>query len=138
MLTASRDESRRFFLDVWRKMSLETPLGPLESLVAQVIRAHPEHHALLARPQYALEHDSERGNPFLHMGLHIALAEQLQTDRPPGILALFQQLLEQTRDVHSAEHQVMDCLANALAAAARNGIMPDETVYLDSVRRLLP
>ncbi len=141
MFVETRDEARSFFLQVWRKLSEGRAMTPLESLVAQIIRAHPEYHDLLARAPLALAHDDggddARANPFLHMGLHIALAEQLQTDRPPGILSLFQRLVGQDKDAHEAEHQVMDCLARALSQAARHGRAPDDVAYLACIRQCL-
>lgn len=138
MFVGSRDEARQHFVQVWQKLSAGAPLTPLETLIGQVIRAHPEYHDLLARPAVALAcddgGDDARANPFLHMGLHIALAEQLQTDRPPGILTLFQRLVRQENDAHAAEHQIMECLARALATAARGGASPDVSAYLDCVR----
>ena len=78
------------------------------------------------------------GNPFLHMGLHIALIEQLQTDRPAGIRELYQRLLVQEfQDTHRVEHAIMECLAKALARAGENAAPPDEIAYLESVQRLL-
>ena len=141
MFVETRDEARQYFIQVWLKLSEGRVLTPLESLIAQVIGAHPEYHALLARAPLALAHDDggddARANPFLHMGLHIALAEQLQTDRPPGILGLYQRLVRQDNNAHEVEHQVMDCLARTLAQAARQGLPPDDVAYLDCLRQHL-
>ncbi len=43
-------------------------------------------------------------NPFLHMGMHLALQEQVALDRPAGIQAVYRQLGEQLGDVHDTEH----------------------------------
>ena len=90
MFVESRDESRQFFFTVWEKMAHGEALSPLEALIAEVIRAHPEYHRVLGQGERALARDFAAGdtNPFLHMGLHMAVIEQLQTDRPPGIRAL--------------------------------------------------
>ena len=141
MFVETRDETRSFFLQVWQKLSEGREMTPLESLVAQVIRAHPEYHSLLARAPLALAHDEggddARANPFLHMGLHIALTEQLRTDRPPGILSLFQRLVHQDNNAHEAEHQVMECLACTLAQAAGHAGLPDDVAYLACIRQHL-
>ena len=48
---------------------------------------HPEYHGDLESPEamtaeYAVE---RRTNPFLHLSMHLAIAEQLSIDHPPGI-----------------------------------------------------
>jgi len=75
-------------------------------------------------------------NPFLHMGLHLSIREQVATDRPAGIAAVFQSLLAATGDRHAAEHRAVDCLAEALWNAQASGTVPDERAYLESLRRL--
>jgi Domain of unknown function (DUF1841) len=138
MFVGSRDEARRFYRETWAKVSAGVALTPLESLVAQVIAAHPEYQARIANVDWASDQNVDAGsaaNPFMHLALHIALAEQLQTDRPPGILSLYQRILLRVNEPHLADHYVMDCLSNALAAASRTGTMPDESAYLDCVRK---
>ncbi len=141
MLVGTRDEAREFFLHVWRKMSARENMEPLEQLLAQVISEHPEYHATLDDPDGALHKDFDGAgaapNPFLHMGLHIALIEQLQTDRPAGIRALYQQLLRGgANDSHAVEHRMMECLGESLWQASRDGVAPDEGAYLERLRRL--
>jgi hypothetical protein len=75
-------------------------------------------------------------NPFLHMGLHLAVREQVVTDRPAGIAEVFEQLQAKSGDRHAAEHQALDCLAEALWTAQNNNTAPDEQAYLESLRRL--
>ena len=142
MFVESRDESRQFFIQTWQKMTAKQALEPLEALIAQIIVEHPEYHAVLSAPGQTLDDEylSEdgRSNPFLHMGLHVALQEQLQSDRPPGIVALYEKLLQRwNHDVHDTEHKMMECLAAALWQAGRSGSVPDERRYLECLRECL-
>ena len=41
-------------------------------------------------------------NPFLHMGMHIAIKEQLSIDQPIGIRKRFERLLKKTGNEHDA------------------------------------
>lgn len=135
-----RNQIRRFYCEAWRKFSLGLPLEPLEDLVATVISEHPEYHHLLEVPEQALERDysPQMGdtNPFLHMGMHIAIREQLGIDRPAGILRDYQTALARLGDAHELEHRMMECLAEMIWQAQRNGTAPDETAYLECVRQL--
>jgi Domain of unknown function (DUF1841) len=140
MFVDSRDQARQFFFAVWEKLTRGEALSPLEALIANVIRAHPEYHRALGQGEGGLQRDYGAGdtNPFLHMGLHVALIEQLQTDRPPGIMTAYRQLLLQdSHDVHGLEHRLMDILAAVLWTANQRGAMPDEQDYLARVRALL-
>ncbi|HEY5791568.1 MAG TPA: DUF1841 family protein [Gammaproteobacteria bacterium] len=116
------------------------PLEPLEAQLADVVALHPEYHALLesddggARQEWTPE--GGESNPFLHMGLHLALREQLATDRPGGIRAVHSALAQRLGDLHEAEHRMLDCLAETLWQAQRSGTPPDEAAYLERLRRL--
>jgi len=138
-----RNQLRRFYLQAWQKRQTGQPMEPLEQMVSAIIEQHPEYQPALSDADKALgrEYLPEDGetNPFLHLGLHIAIQEQLQADRPAGIRAAYQNLVQRLGDPHSAEHQMMDCLGEALWRAQRDGRPPDESAYLDCVRRqLLP
>ena len=108
-------------------------------LLVDVIAEHPEYHAVLESPDpLATEFPPEAGrtNPFLHMGLHVAVREQLSTDRPPGVRELHAKLLPRFADAHRLEHVLMECLAETLWHAQRTGMAPDEARYLSRVRRI--
>ena len=142
MYSQDRDSIRRHFLEALRKAAAGEPLEPLEIQIAQVIRAHPGYHPLLESPEAALSRDyfPEDGetNPFLHLGLHLAVLEQVATDRPPGIRAHYQRLADSAPDVHVAEHRIMECLAQSLWEAQRSGQLPDEGEFLACVERMSP
>lgn len=136
----NRDELRRFYVEAWRKHHERLPIEPLEGMIIDIIAMHPEYHPLLADEEQALAHDysPEQGqtNPFLHMGMHIAIREQLSTHRPAGINAAHAQLLKQLGDAHEAEHRMMECLGEAMWTAQRNNSAPDEAAYLQCLQRL--
>jgi hypothetical protein len=136
----SRDQLRRMYVDAWRKHRERLPMEPLEAQIADLVALHPEYHALLDDPERALHEDfaPERGetNPFLHMGIHLAVREQVSTDRPPGIRRAYHALVLRHGE-HEAEHAIGECLGRALWEAQRAGCEPDEQAYLESVLRLL-
>ncbi|MCC6202623.1 MAG: DUF1841 family protein [Gammaproteobacteria bacterium] len=141
MLVDSRDDSRRFLVEVWRRFRQGAVLEPLPALIADVLRAHPEYHGLLEDPGVLTRDfapDEPGANPFLHLGLHIALQEQIQTNRPAGITPAYQQLCALLGDRHAVEHQLMSCLWHSLHEAQGTGRPPDENAFLQRVRNLLP
>ena len=106
--------------------------------IVTVIEDHPEYQQLMTDAVLDAAFTPEEGqtNPFLHMGLHLAIREQFATDRPPGIAALFNDLLIKTGDAHDAEHRALECLAETLWEAQSGNAMPDEAAYLEKLRKL--
>lgn len=140
MITGDRDSSRQVFINTWHKHSTGQVLEPLENIVLGVILQHPRFHAILDDPgNLRRDYNTPDGeNPFLHMGLHIALAEQIGTNRPPGITTLYQDLARHCTDEHHLQHRLMTCLEEALWSAQGQGGLPDEGQYLDCIRGLKP
>ena len=139
MFTPSRDEARRFLVDAWAKYRAQQPLSPLERTAVELVALHPEYHAMLEAPEPHLARDygPEGGevNPFLHLSLHLAVAEQLAIDQPPGLRAEFERLRRTRGDEHAALHDVLECLGETLWQAQRLGTSPDAEVYLGCLRR---
>ena len=136
---ASRDEVRRVYLEVWRKLRTGEILQPLEAIIAEVIEAHPEYHAALDNGDETTQRDYTPeqgiGNPFLHMGMHIALREQAAADRPPGVREVHRRLVAE-RGQHAAEHAMMECLGETLWRAERERRPPDEAAFLECLEKL--
>ena len=136
----SRDELRRVYVEAWRKRRAGLPIEPLEAQVADVIALHPEYHAALERSEDALGRDytpeGGQSNPFLHMGLHLAVRDQIATDRPAGLRQAFERVAARVGSAHEAEHRIIECLAEAMWEAQRSGRPPDEAAYLQRVLRL--
>ena len=105
-------DTRALFFTSWAKYLAKKPLSPLEQQLVRVISDHPEYHALFHQTE--MHHDKayfpELGetNPFLHLGLHLAIREQTETDRPEGIASIFKQLVKKLQDPLAAEHAMME------------------------------
>ncbi|GHU10224.1 hypothetical protein FACS1894185_1100 [Betaproteobacteria bacterium] len=135
MFNPSRDEVRQFFRDAHKKQQARLPLSGAELPAADIIARHPEYHALLADAQAAgQEWTPKQGtmNPFLHLSLHLAIAEQLAIDQPPGIRAAFTHLTARM-DAHAAEHVLLEALGEVIWAAQQRGTMPDNARYLEKI-----
>jgi hypothetical protein len=134
-----RQSLRRFYTDSWKAFKNKQPLEPMAQLVVTVIGEHPEYHALIEKGEDSLNKDylPENGetNPFLHMGLHLAIREQVSSDRPAGIRAAFHTLKLALGDPLQAEHCIMDCLAEALWMSQKYNQLPDEAAYLACVQQ---
>lgn len=134
LLEPTRAQVRAFFFETWRKAEAREVLTGLEPIAADVIRAHPEYHALLADPaKYAEREWTPEGgatNPFLHLSMHLAIEEQLGIDQPPGIRAAFTALVEKSGDRHAALHRALECLGEMMWRAQRDGAPPDGAAYL--------
>jgi hypothetical protein len=141
MFSPSRDEARRFFSDTWAKYRRGEQLVGLEQTVLRVVLLHPEYHAILEHPERHVERDyaPEGGdvNPFLHLSLHLAVAEQLSIDQPPGLAERYRALTLHTGSEHDALHAILECLGETLWQAQRTGTAPDEGVYLGCIDRRL-
>lgn len=138
IFSQDRKQLRQMYADAWQKRKAGSPLTPLETQIADVVALHPEYHDVIGGADLDAEFSPESGktNPYLHLGLHLGLREQIATNRPAGIAAIFTRLAEKTGDPHAAEHMMIECLAEALWEAQRQNSPPDERAYLERLRQL--
>ncbi len=133
----TRAELRQMYVDAWRKRREKLPSEPLEAQIADVVELHPEYHASLEDMEQIADRDyvpeGGESNPFLHMGLHLAVRDQIATDRPAGVRSAFEKLAARTGSTHDAEHVLIELLAEALWNAQRLGQPPDERAYLERI-----
>lgn len=141
LFTPTRTGVRQFFIDAWSKQRAHAPLEPLEAIAVDWIVLHPEYHAVLEAPAAALERDfsPEEGvtNPFLHLSMHLSIAEQVSIDQPRGIRAATEALALRRGSLHAAHHAVMECLGSMVWEAQRSAQPPDALAYVECVRRAL-
>jgi len=135
----SRDQLREAYRAAWRKFKSQQTLTPLDKQVVAVISEHPEYHVIVESAAADLANYSPRGgqlNPWLHMGLHLAIREQVATNRPAGIAEIHARLAAKYGGAHEAEHHMLEALAEAMWEAQRSGKAPDENAYLERLRGL--
>jgi hypothetical protein len=133
-----RNQLRMMYAEAWRKQCERLPMSPLELQIAAIVELHPEYHADVTSNDLNRDYTPDGGqtNPFLHMGLHLGVREQVSTDRPRGIAEIHDHLIAQLGDVHAAEHRMIDCLAETLWEAQSQNLAPDEEKYLERLRRM--
>jgi hypothetical protein len=141
MFGNDRNAIRQQFISAWKLYRIPgAQLTPLQQMIGDIIAMHQEYHPLFEQEDEKLV-ESEFGadggpNPFFHLGMHISLHEQLQTDRPAGIRKIFQSLQKKSPDSHHAEHRMMECLEKSLWEAQAKGVLPDEKAYLECLMKL--
>ena len=138
MFTPSQHDVRRFFCETYRKVQENQILTPLEAIARDWIVQHQEYADALASVDEALaaDYSVERGtaNPFLHLSMHLSIAEQVSIDQPRGIKAAHDLLVSRIGE-HDAHHEIMECLGEMIWTSQRNGVPPDTDAYIDCVRR---
>ena len=97
--------------------------------VVEIVALHPEYHGLLENVERYVDRDwtPEGGttNPFLHLSLHLAVAEQLAIDQPPGIRGEYERIVRARGDAHAALAEP----ASVVVRSARRGRLAEgETV----------
>jgi len=137
MFNPTRDQVREFFVQTWARHRQAGVLTALQSQALAVIVQHPEYHGDLERPDaltadYPVE--GGRTNPFLHLSMHLAIAEQVSIDHPHGIRAAWQTLAAR-RDAHHADHEIMECLGQVVWEAQRLGAALDSEAYIALIRQ---
>lgn len=136
----SREDIRQHYCKIYKRLIAgEIFTDPMEKIISEIIRNHPEYHSMLEHTAVAINTsfnpDDGQPNPFLHMGMHIAIQEQLGSNRPQGIKKEHRRLTKIIGE-HEAEHQMMECLGESLWLAQRNNTLPDEPAYLECIRKL--
>ena len=137
MFGTDRNQLRQMYKTAWEKFQQQQSLSPLEIQITEVIKEHPEYHNFVLQLEQDFLPEMGQTNPFLHMGLHLGLREQLSTNRPVGINSIYQQLIIKKGSAHDAEHSMIECLAEAMWSAQTNNQAPDEATYLAALQQLL-
>ena len=138
MFQPSQHDVRRFFCETYTRQRDGLPLDAMQGQAAPWIDKHPEYHAELADVDTAVaaSYSVEEGrtNPFLHLSMHLSIAEQVSIDQPTGIRQAVQLLAAKRNSLHAAHHEVMECLGDMLWRSQRSGLPPDGQAYIDAVR----
>ena len=138
MFQPSQHDVRRFFCETFTRQRDGLPLDAMQGQAAPWVGEHPEYHAELADVDTAVaaSYSVEEGrtNPFLHLSMHLSIAEQVSIDQPTGIRQAVQLLAAKRNSLHAAHHEVMECLGDMLWHSQRSRLPPDGQAYIDAVR----
>ncbi|MEM9102545.1 MAG: DUF1841 family protein [Pseudomonadota bacterium] len=139
MFSSNRDDIRKAYSEAWSKAQKKQPLTPLEMQIADVIQWHPEYQSMMNESALQKEYLPGFGetNPFLHMGLHMGIREQIATDRPQGIKKLFQKALPHFISSHEAEHFFMEILGEVMWESQKSQQAPSDEAYLKKIKKAL-
>lgn len=139
MFNPSQQDVRRFFCGVRAKIRAGQPMDALETLAGQWLDEHPEYEPELADVEAALARAYDgtdgRGNPFLHLSMHLSISEQCSIDQPRGIRQAVELLAARRSSLHEAHHEAMECLGQMLWESQRAGRPPDGEAYVACVQR---
>ena len=135
----SQADVRRFFRAVYAKAQTGQALQAIETIASLWVDEHPEYHGDLADMEVALRQmpdaSDARGNPFLHLSMHLSISEQCSIDQPRGIRQAVELLTHRTDSLHEAHHAVMECLGTMVWESQRSGRPPDGETYVACVQR---
>lgn len=139
MFAPSQHDVRRFLCGTYRKHRTGEPLTPIEAIAADWIAEHPEYHADLADEAAALAAvytvEGGRTNPFLHLSMHLTIAEQVSIDQPRGVRQAMDLLAARRGTLHAAHHEAMEALGEMVWESQRRGQPPDGERYLERLRQ---
>jgi hypothetical protein len=139
MFQPSQTDVRRFFCAAYRKQRDGLPQDAMDLIATRWIAEHPEYEADLADEEAALAAvytvEEGRTNPFLHLSMHLSIQEQCGIDQPTGIRQAVDLLAAKRQSLHTAHHEVMECLGEMIWASQRSGLPPDGQAYIEAVRR---
>lgn len=139
MFTPSQQDVRRFFCETFRKNRDREILTPLEAIASDWINQHSEYNETLQDINAAMDAnysvDQGNSNPFLHLSMHLTIAEQISVDQPRGIRVAFNLLANKFNSQHEAHHQIMECLGEMIWISQRSGLPPDGDAYIEALRK---
>ena len=138
--TQDRAQTREVFFRAWRRYREQQTLEGVEQTMVRVLLRHPEYHDLLDRPDEHRDRDYSpdlgQVNPFMHLGLHLVIEEQLALGQPGVIRRHYQTLLRRLADEHAVQHRLMECLGETLWRAGHERTGFSESVYLECLERM--
>ncbi|CAN5776883.1 DUF1841 family protein [soil metagenome] len=139
MFTPSQQDVRLFFCETFRKNRDREILTPLEAIASDWINQHSEYNETLQDINAAMDAnysvDQGNSNPFLHLSMHLTIAEQISVDQPRGIRAAFDVLVNKFNSQHEAHHQIMECLGEMIWTSQRSGLPPDGDAYIEALKK---
>ena len=135
MFSKDKHELRKFYKISWLKHKENQSMTDLEKQVVCIILEHPEYHSFFDNfdpesddPEFFAQMGEV--NPFLHLGLHLGVRDQIAINSPAGIRNIHQKLCEKLKNTHDAEHKIIEALAEQMYQAQKNQTEFNASNYL--------
>ncbi len=135
-MSGERNE-RNVLFDIWKKMQRKQKMDGFEKLVSKVIAMHPQSHGLLSQPEVFADREfsHKEMDVFAHLGLHAVVMEMINSDSPSGFRSIYDQRVNQTKDRHRAQHDLMEALFGWWIAHSENEAeAPDTDEFMAELR----
>jgi hypothetical protein len=127
------------YRETWEKMKRGEALSGVAEMIAEAMRAHPEFDAWWPQGEAAFhpqEIDGYIVNPLVHIGLHVAIEKQLESEEPEEAVAAFRALRNSGIDAHEAAHRLAGLWGDLYFRSVRRGGSLDEGAYLEELRAM--
>ena len=139
MFSNDRSELRKFYKTSWIKHIKSETMTDLEKQVACIILEHPEYHDFFDKfdpksddPEFFAQIGDI--NPFLHLGLHLGIRDQIALNQPDGVRKIHSKLCEKLQNHHDAEHKMINILAEQMYLAQKNQSEFDTIEYMRQLK----
>jgi hypothetical protein len=138
MFSTDQTALRAFYKKSWDKLKNKENLSDLEKQVAAIILEHPEYHKFFDELDLNSDLKSHLGpdTPFMHLGLHLGIRDQIALNNPTGIREIYNQLSKNLETPHDAEHKMLEILAEELWSSQRNKTDFNTQEYLNKLSNL--
>ncbi|MEC7030231.1 MAG: DUF1841 family protein [Pseudomonadota bacterium] len=125
---------RTVFIDTWHRFQQGAKLSDFEMRLAGVMQHYPNYTERLHLLQEGGEPGKYSDNPFLLMGAHFEVGEQIAQDRPGGVRAVYQRLVGLHGEV-GAQLLMRDVLIDLLSESYSKGEVPDYSLYIIRLKK---
>ena len=138
MFSTDQTQLRSFYKNSWDKFKNKEPLSDLEKQVASIILEHPEYHHFFDNLDIRSDINTNKNpnSPFLHLGLHLGIRDQIAINTPAGISDIYKNLYNQYKDPHICEHKMLEILAEELWESQQNQTEFNTQNYINKLLNL--
>ena len=141
LFSNERTDMRQMYFDAWQKQQELKPLDALEQQIVDVVKDHPEYHYIFNDTEKYLHYDFNSEvdpvNPFMHLSMHLAIRDQVNTNKPIGIRGVFANAATKQGDHLEVEHRFMEVLINELYSMQNAQNTFDEQRYLENLTKIV-
>ena len=134
-----RSQMRREFHRVFRAFAEDpSALRGEEFLLGRLLHEHSEWHGVFGASEPRLVDVPGEVNPYLHISLHVAVEQQLESGDPPQTRETLARLTAAGLSPHEARHRIMTAVADEMADVTHTQSRFDAARFAARLQRLQP